>query len=160
MRLDRLALSFAALAVATLALATTAAAQSYPTQPVKVVVGFPPGGTTDVIGRLVAQELSVATGKTFLVENRPGASGTIAAGGVAKSAPDGHTLIMVPSTHGTAPALYATLPYADAEFAPVGLVASTPYVFVVHPTIAVASFTELIALLKKNPGTVDKWLAG
>jgi tripartite-type tricarboxylate transporter receptor subunit TctC len=116
-----------------LSAAQTTSAQSYPTQPVKILVGFPPGGTTDVIGRLVAQELSVQTGKTFLVENRAGASGIIATGSVAKSAPDGHTLIMVPSTHGTAGALYANLPYAENELQPIGLVASTPYVFVVHP---------------------------
>jgi tripartite-type tricarboxylate transporter receptor subunit TctC len=129
-----------------------AAAQSYPTQAVKVVVGFPPGGTTDVIGRMVANELSEQLGKAFVVENRAGASGTIAAGAVAKSAADGHTLIVVPSTHGTARALYASLPYEEAEFAPVGLVASTPYVFVIHPSVPVASFGELIALLKREPG--------
>ena len=129
-----------------------AAAQSYPAQAVKVVVGFPPGGTTDVIGRMVANELSEQLGKAFVVENRAGASGTIAAGSVAKSAADGHTLIVVPSTHGTARALYASLPYEEAEFAPVGLVASTPYVFVIHPSVPVASFGELIALLKREPG--------
>ena len=130
-------------------------AQNYPTQPVKILIGFPPGGTTDVIGRIVAQELAVQTGKTFVVENRPGASGIIATGSVAKSTPDGHTLIVVPSTHGTAPSLYANLPYADSELQPVGLVASTPYVFVVHPTIAVTNFAELIALLKRNPGKYE-----
>ena len=142
-------------ALTLLAAAQTTSAQSYPTQPVKILVGFPPGGTTDVIARLVAQELSVQTGKTFLVENRPGASGIIATGGVAKSTPDGHTLIMVPSTHGTAGALYANLPYAENELQPIGLVASTPYVFVVHPTIAVENFTDLIALLKRNPGKYE-----
>ncbi|HEX9432473.1 MAG TPA: tripartite tricarboxylate transporter substrate-binding protein, partial [Burkholderiales bacterium] len=77
-----------------------ALAQSWPTQPVRVMVGFPPGGTTDIIGRLVANELSEQLGKPFVVENRGGASGTIAAGVVAKSTPDGHNLILVPSTHG------------------------------------------------------------
>jgi tripartite-type tricarboxylate transporter receptor subunit TctC len=130
-----------------------AAAQTYPSQPVKVIVGFPPGGTTDVIGRLVANELAEQTGKPFVVENRPGASGTIGTSAVAKAAPDGHTLIVVPSTHGTARALYGTLlPYEDAELAPVGLVASTPYVFVVHPEMPVKTFGDLIALLKANPG--------
>jgi tripartite-type tricarboxylate transporter receptor subunit TctC len=128
------------------------AAQTYPSQPVRIVVGFPPGGTTDVIGRLVAHELGEQLGKPFVVENRPGASGTIGAGGVAKSAADGHTLIVVPSTHGTARALYASLPYEEADFAPIGLVASTPYVFVIHPDMPVKTFGELIALLKANPG--------
>jgi len=128
------------------------AAQGYPTQPVKLVVGFPPGGTTDVIGRLVAHELGEQLGRPFVVENRPGASGTIGAGGVAKSAADGHTLIVVPSTHGTARALYASLPYEESDFAAIGLVASTPYVFVVHPDLPVKTFGDLIALLKANPG--------
>src|SRR5688572_9730366 len=91
-------------ALISFACCAVALAQGYPSQPVKILVGFPPGGTTDVMGRLTAQELGVQTGKPFLVENRPGASGSIAAGVVAKSAPDGHTLIMVPSTYGTASA--------------------------------------------------------
>jgi tripartite-type tricarboxylate transporter receptor subunit TctC len=127
-------------------------AQSWPTQPVRVMVGFPPGGTTDVIGRLTANELAEQLGKPFVVENRGGASGTIAAGVVAKSAPDGHNLILVPSTHGTARALYASLPYEESDFVAIGLVASTPYVFVVHPEFPAKSFGELIKLLKANPG--------
>jgi len=130
-------------------------AQPYPTQPVKILVGFPPGGTTDVIGRLTAQELSAQTGKSFLVENRPGASGSIAAGAVAKSDPDGHTLIMVPSTYGTASALYASLPYADGDLRPVGLIGSTPYVFVLHPSIAANTFPDLLKLVKQNPGKYE-----
>jgi tripartite-type tricarboxylate transporter receptor subunit TctC len=149
--------NLAAAAAALLAIlgAGAAVAQAYPTQPVKILVGFPPGGTTDVMGRLAAQELAAQTGKSFLVENRPGTSGSIAAGAVAKSAPDGHTLIMVPSTYGTASALYSNLPYAESELTPVGLIGSTPYVFVVHPSIAVASFGELIRLLKANPGKYE-----
>ena len=107
-------------ALVSLACCGFALAQGYPSQPVKILVGFPPGGTTDVMGRLTAQELAVQTGKPFVVENRPGASGSIAAGAVAKSAPDGHTLVMVPSTYGTASALYDNLPYTDAELTPVG----------------------------------------
>jgi tripartite-type tricarboxylate transporter receptor subunit TctC len=140
------------LLVAALVAVPAALAQTYPAQPVKILVGFPPGGTTDVMGRLAAQELAAQTGKTFLVENRPGASGSIAAGVVAKSAPDGHTLVMVPSTYGTASALYNNLPYADSELIPVGLVGSTPYVFVLHPSIAATTFTDLIRLVKQNPG--------
>jgi len=148
----------AALAIAVLALMTTAPtlrAQAYPSQPVKIIVGFPPGGTTDVIARHAAQELATQTGKSFVVENRPGASGTIGAGGVAKSAPDGHTILVVSSTHGTAAALYASLPYAEGDLLPVALVASTPYVFVVHPTIPVNTFAELIRLLKQSPGKYE-----
>jgi tripartite-type tricarboxylate transporter receptor subunit TctC len=122
---------------------------------VKILVGFPPGGTTDVMGRLAAQELAAQTGKSFLVENRPGASGSIAAGAVAKSAPDGHTLIMVPSTYGTASALYSNLPYSDSELTPVGLIGSTPYVFVLHPSVPATTFTEVIRLAKQNPGKYE-----
>lgn len=147
MKLGRLLLASALCAVP-----LAAFAQSWPTQPVRVMVGFPPGGTTDVIGRLVAHELSEQLGKPFVIENRGGASGTIGAGVVAKSAPDGHNLLLVPSTHGTARALYASLPYEEADLVPTGLVASTPYVFVVHPDLPPKTFGELIALLKKNPG--------
>ena len=129
-----------------------ASAQSYPTQPVKIIVGFPPGGTTDVIARMVAQALSESLGKSFVVDNRGGASGTIGAGIVAKAEPDGHTLLLVSSTHGTAPALYANMPYQEKDLIPVALVASTPYVFVVHPDIKVETFPQLLTLLKQNPG--------
>jgi len=130
-----------------------AAAAQYPSQTVRVVVGFPPGGTTDVVGRLVAQGLGDRLGKPIVVENRPGASGSIGAAGVAKATPDGHTLLVVPSTQGTNPFLYGSLPYdTDRDFTPVSLIASTPYVFVVHPDTPVKNFRELIVLLKKNPG--------
>ena len=133
--------------------ASFAAPAQYPSQTVRVVVGFPPGGTTDVIGRLVAQGLSERLGRPFVVENRPGASGSIGASGVAKAAPDGHTLLLVPSTQGTNSFLYASLPYdTERDFAPVSLIGTTPYLFVVHPSLPVQNFRELIALLKKNPG--------
>ena len=139
-----------------LALASfTAQAQGYPSQTVRIIVGFPPGGTTDVIGRLMAQELTESLGKAVVVENRPGASGTIGSGIAAKSAPDGHTLVLVPSTHGTAPALYASLPYEDKDFAPAALVGTTPYVLVVHPTMAATNMAQLLAYLKQNPGKVE-----
>ena len=139
-----------------LALASfTAQAQGYPSQTVRIIVGFPPGGTTDVTGRLMAQELTESLGKAVVVENRPGASGTIGSGIAAKSAPDGHTLVLVPSTHGTAPALYASLPYEDKDFAPAALVGTTPYVLVVHPTMAATNMAQLLAYLKQNPGKVE-----
>jgi tripartite-type tricarboxylate transporter receptor subunit TctC len=130
-------------------------AQGYPTQPVKILVGFPPGGTTDVMGRLVAQELNAQLNKSFVVENRPGASGTIALGAVAKAEPDGHTLTVVSSTYGTATALYKELPYAPADLRTVGMISSTPYVFVLHPTVPANSFPELLKLLKQNPGKYE-----
>ena len=144
-----------ALAAALLLSCAGAFAQPYPERAVKVIVPFTPGSATDILGRLTSEQLAKSLGRPFVVENRPGASGSIAAGAVAKSAPDGHTLIMVPSTYGTASALYDSLPYSEAELTPVGLIGSTPYVFVVHPSIPVASFGELIALLKKNPGKYE-----
>ena len=139
-----------------LALASAVArGQGYPSQTVRIVIGFPPGGTTDVIGRLIAQELTDKLGKAVVVENRPGASGTIGAGIVAKSAADGHTLLVVSSTHGTAPALYASLPYEDRDLVPGALMASTPYVLVVHPSMAPTNMAQLLAYLKQNPGKVE-----
>lgn len=129
-----------------------AGAQGYPAQPVKMIVGFPPGGTTDVIGRMVAQGLTEALGKAVVVDNRAGASGTIGAGQVAKAEPDGLTLLMASSAHGTAPSLYPNLPYQEKDLVPVALMASTPYVFVVHPDTPVTTFAQLIALLKQYPG--------
>jgi tripartite-type tricarboxylate transporter receptor subunit TctC len=89
------------------------------------------------------------------VENRPGASGTIGSGIAAKSAPDGHTLVLVPSTHGTAPALYASLPYEERDFVPVALVGTTPYVLVVNPSMAPTNMAQLLAYLRQNPGKVE-----
>ena len=153
-RFEPHAVAVAAALVSVLALgcATPAAAQNYPAQPVKMIVGFPPGGTTDVIARMVAQGLTESLGKAFVVDNRAGASGTIGAGQVAKSEPDGHTLLMSSSTHGTAPSLYANLPYQEKDLVAVALMASTPYVFVVHPETPVTTFAQLIALLKQHPG--------
>ena len=136
-------------------LSLAAHAQGYPSQTVRIIVGFPPGGTTDVIGRLVAQELTESLGKAVVVENRGGASGTIGSGIAAKSTPDGHTLLLVPSTHGTAPALYASLPYEDKDLVPVALVGTTPYVLVVHPSMPATNMAQLVAYLKQNPGKVE-----
>jgi tripartite-type tricarboxylate transporter receptor subunit TctC len=130
-----------------------AAFAEYPGQPVKMVVGYAPGGTTDVIARIIGQELSERLGKAVIVENRPGASGIIGAGVVAKARPDGQTLLMVSSMHATAPALYKSMPYdTHKDLVPVSLVATTPYVLVVHPSIPARNFSELITLLKQNPG--------
>lgn len=144
-----------ACAGALLALASLAAQAQYPTQTVRIIVGFPPGGTTDVIGRLVAQELTGSLGRSVVVENRPGASGTIGSGIAAKSAPDGHTLLVVSSTHGTAPSLYASLPYEEKDLVAAALVATTPYVLVVHPSMAATNMAQLLAYLKQNPGKVE-----
>ena len=110
-------------ALVSLACFTSALAQGYPTQPVKILVGFPPGGTTDVMGRLTAQELALQTGKPFVVENRPGAGAMLGADQVAKAAPDGHTILVGTSAELTiSPALFANVPYKPAtDFIPIAL---------------------------------------
>jgi len=118
-----------------------------------MVIGFPPGGTTDVVGRIIGQDHSERLGKPVVIDNRAGASGTVGTGIVAKSKPDGHTLVLVASTHGTAPFLYKNLPYdTDKDLIPIGLIATTPYVLVVHPGLPVTSIQSFLDLLKQNPG--------
>lgn len=121
--------------------------------PMRLVVGFPPGGTTDVIARLVANNLGAKLGRTVIVENRAGASGSIAASLVAKAAADGDTLLFAPSSHATNATLYANQPFdTEKDFAAVGLVATTPYVLVVNPKLPVRSVSELVTYLKEHPG--------
>jgi tripartite-type tricarboxylate transporter receptor subunit TctC len=131
-----------------------AEAQSYPAKPVKMVVGFPPGGGTDILARIVAQKLSDAWGQQVIVENRPGASATIGASVVAKAAPDGYTLSMGQLTpNAIAPALFPRLPYdAAKDFVPIILVGTSPNVLVTHPALPAKSVTELAALAKSQPG--------
>ena len=131
-------------------------------QPVHLLVGFPPGGTTDILARLVAQHLTEVTGKTIIVENRPGASGNIAAGLAAKAAGDGNTLLFVPSSHATNASLYSNLPFDTLKsFRGLGMVAATPYVLVVNPKeIKADTLPELVSYLKEHPGAVEFASAG
>jgi len=138
-------------------LVAMAAATAFPAwandQPIRITVGFPPGGTTDVIARLVAQNLGQKLGRSVIVENRAGASGNIAAQLAAKAAPDGNNLLFVPSSHATNASLYSKLPFdTQKDFTAIGLVATTPYVLVVHPQLPAKSVSEFIALLKAHPG--------
>ncbi len=144
------------LAAAALALLIPAAAfaQAWPTRPIKILVGFAPGGGTDVVARVIAQKLQESLGQPVIVENKPGATGTIAADAVAKSAPDGYTLIMGHvNSHAIAPNLFKNLPYdAIADFAPVTYVGYVPNILAVHPSVAAKSVPELVALAKAQPG--------
>jgi tripartite-type tricarboxylate transporter receptor subunit TctC len=136
--------------------ALSALAQDYPTRPVRIVIPLSPGGTTDVPGRIIAQKLSETLGQQFFVENRAGAGGTIGSDYVAKSRPDGYTLLLTASPFVIAPHVYKTMPYDTlADFAPVIRIATGPYVLVVHPSLGVNSVKELIALAKKEPGKID-----
>ncbi|HUL93879.1 MAG TPA: tripartite tricarboxylate transporter substrate binding protein [Burkholderiales bacterium] len=137
-------------------LAAPAAPQGYPTHAVRIVIPLSPGGTTDVPGRMVAQKLSETLGQQFYVENKAGAGGTIGSDFVAKSKPDGYTLLLTASPFVIAPHVYKSMPYnALADFAPVIRIATGPYVLVVHPSLGVKSVKELIALAKKEPGKID-----
>ncbi len=148
---------FRVLATVTFALAAFhASGQGYPAKPVKMIVPFPPAGATDVVARFVAQKLGERWGQSVVVENRPGAGGSIGSDLVAKSAPDGYTLLMATSsTHSIGPSL-SKLPYDPIkDFAPIVHVANVPNVLVVSPTLPVKDMKELIALAKAKPGALN-----
>ncbi len=128
-------------------------AQSYPARPVRMVVPFPAGGATDIVGRVVAQKLAESWGHQVIVDNRGGAGGTIGSDAAAKSAPDGYTILVgTSSTHAVAPSLYSKLAYDPVrDFAPVTLLASATILLAVHPSVPVKNVRELIALGKKQP---------
>lgn len=137
--------------------APDAAAQAFPSKPVKLVIPFPPGGSLDNIGRLIAQKLSEAWGQQVVIENKPGAGGNIGADLVAKSPADGYAVVMgALSTHAVNPNLYAKMPYdAAKDFAPISLVAITPNVLIVNAAMPVTSVKEMIAYAKANPGRTN-----
>jgi tripartite-type tricarboxylate transporter receptor subunit TctC len=145
-----------------MAAAWPAMAQTYPTRPVVIVVPFAAGGGNDILARLIAQHMSRTLGQPFVIENRPGAGGTVGARAVAKAAPDGHTLMVGHSgVLGIAPALYADPGYDPRrDFAPIGLIASYQQILVVHPSLPVHSVANLIALARKEPGKITYATAG
>ncbi len=147
----------AALFLAALPIDSTRAQGAYPTKPVRLVVPFPPGGPLDVVGRVIAQKLGESWGHPVVVENKAGAGGNIGADAVAKAAPDGYTILMgALSTHAVNPSLYSNMPYdAAKDFAPITLVATTPNVLVVNPSLPVRSVQEFIAYAKANPGKLN-----
>ena len=128
------------------------AAQGFPAKPVRMIIGFAAGGTTDLVGRLVAQRLGDSWGQTVVVENRTGASGMIAAEAVAKAPADGYTLLVTPQTSlAVAPALYGKAPYdATRDFTPITLMGSTPTIMVVNPAFPAKTFAEFVELAKKS----------
>jgi tripartite-type tricarboxylate transporter receptor subunit TctC len=139
-----------------------ASAQAYPAKPIRLMVPFPPGGSTDIVARIVAQRLSAQLGQPLVVENRSGAGGTIGTAVVAKAAPDGYSLVVgTTSTHVVAPSVYAKLEYDPVkDFAPVGLMAVTPYLLVVHPAVQAKSVEELVDLMRAQPGRLNFASAG
>src|SRR5262245_34221963 len=139
-----------------------ASAQSYPQRPVRVIVPFAAGGQTDVVARLVAQELSERLGKQFYVENAPGAGGNIGAARAAQAEPDGHAMLLVDGIGFTAnPAIYSRIQYdAVADFQPIAVAANTMQVLAINPSVAANTVQELVALIKASPGKFSYASAG
>jgi tripartite-type tricarboxylate transporter receptor subunit TctC len=137
-------------------IAAAAQTDTYPNRPIRLVVGFTPGGATDLVGRLVAEKLSERFGQQVVVDNRPGASGIIAARLVGSAQPDGHTLLISGSSISIVGSLYKQTSFdVQRDLEPVAMVATTPYVMVVHPSTAVKSVPDLIAYAKARPGKVS-----
>lgn len=144
------------LVFATLFAASSGSAFAFPDKPVRIIVPFPPGGSADFVGRLVADKLTAAWGKPVLVENRPGGSATIGLGAVAKSAPDGHTIGIATASFAIQPAIRLTMPYDslnDFEF--VTQIMETPFVLTVNSSLPVNSLRDLVAHAKANPGKLN-----
>lgn len=140
---------------------SAALAQAFPAKPVKIVVPYPPGGPTDMMGRVLSQQLSAALGEKVLVDNIPGAGGTIGAARAAKSPADGYTLLLgTASTLSISPALYRKLDYKADDFEPVGLFAHAPFMVVVNANVPANTLKEFIALAKANPGKFNYGSAG
>ena len=133
-----------------------AAAQNYPTKPLRVIVPFPPGGATDILGRFMAQKLGETFGQQVVVDNRPGANGTLGLDLGAKAAPDGHTLVIGQAGNlAISPNLTKTSYHPLRDFAPITLLISSPHVVAVHPSLPVKSLKDLVALARSNPGQLN-----
>ncbi len=135
---------------------TIALGQQYPTKTIRIVAPYAPGGGVDLVARLIADQLSKSLGQGVIVENRPGAAGTIGAALVAKARADGHTLLLgTIATHGIAPSLYPSLPYdAQKDFTPISLLITQPNVLAVNPKLGARSVADLIRLAKEKPATI------
>lgn len=137
------------------------AQQKYPSRPIRLVLPFPPGGSTDIVARVVTQRLSENWGQPVLIDNRPGAAGNLAAELVARAAPDGYTLFQVNVAHAIAASLFPKLGYSlTGDFAAVTQLASTPYALVAHPRVPARSVRDLLALARARPGVLNYASAG
>jgi tripartite-type tricarboxylate transporter receptor subunit TctC len=138
-----------------------AEAQNYPSKPIRLIVPFPPGGSNDIVGRMIAAQLGERLGLSVVVDNRGGAGGTIGTDMAAKAAPDGYTLLLISVAHAFNPAMYKKLPYdPEKSFAPIGLVAAGPVALMVHPSVPATTVKELIAFAKTKPGELNYATAG
>ncbi len=142
--------------------AGAALAQPYPSKPIRLLVPFPPGGSTDIVARIVAQRLSMQLGQQIVVENRGGAGGTLGTAVVAKAPADGYHLVVgSTSTHVVAPSVYQKLEYDPVkDFAPISLMAVSPYLLVVHPAVPAKTLKELVELMQAQPGKLNYASAG
>jgi tripartite-type tricarboxylate transporter receptor subunit TctC len=152
---------FAALSL-TLAFSSALHAQAFPERPLKLLVGYAPGGSTDIVGRLVAAQLAQALGKPVVVENKPGASGALASGELSRAAPDGYTLLVhIVTTAVIGPLTQKGLPFdAQKDFQPVAMVAKLPNVLIINKNIPAKNLREFIAWVKANPGKVSYGTGG
>ena len=151
-----LAPAFAGVAMIAMLAATPAFAQTYPSKPIRIVVPYPPGGFNDTLGRTLAAKFTESWGQPAVVENKPGGNTLIGSDFVAKSAPDGYTLLVVAFPFSVVPSLFKTMPYDTVkDFAPVILAATSPNLLVVNPQLPVKSVGELVALAKAKPGTLS-----
>jgi tripartite-type tricarboxylate transporter receptor subunit TctC len=133
-----------------------ALAQSYPAKPIRVIDGFPPGGSTDIVARVIAPKFQETQHQPWIVDNRPGAQGIIGADAVAKAPPDGYTLLMMTATHTVHPVIYRNMPYEFPKaFAPITLTSNIANVLAVHPSVPARTVKELIALAKTRPGRLN-----
>jgi len=146
----------AAFAVIALVFSTLVAAQNYPSRPIRLIVPFPPGGTNELLSRIISQRLQEKWGQPVITENRPGAGGNIGADAVAKSAPDGYTLLFGTNTLTMNPFLVKQMPFdVQKDLAPIAMIATTPFIVVVNNDLPVRSVPELIAYAKANPGKLS-----
>jgi tripartite-type tricarboxylate transporter receptor subunit TctC len=152
----------ALLGAVALAAVRPAAAQEFPNRPITLIVPFPPGGSTSIVGRIVADKLSEELGQQIVVDNRGGAGGSIGTRAVAKSAPDGYTIVLgYTGTLAIGPSLYSNVGYDPRkDFAAIGRIGTAPNTLVVHPSLPVHSVAELVAYAKANPGKVNYGSAG
>src|SRR4029077_10609244 len=142
--------------------AVAACAQDYPNRPITLVVPFPPGGSTTIVARIVADRMSEALGQSIIIDNRGGAGGTVGSRAVAKSPADGYTILLgYTGTLAIGPTLYGNAGYDPrADFAPIGRIGTAPNTLVVHPSLPVHSVAELISYAKANPGKINYGSAG
>jgi tripartite-type tricarboxylate transporter receptor subunit TctC len=154
--LRRQFLSLAAGAAALPAASRIVRAQTYPARPVRLIVGFPPGGSTDIVARLMGQWLSERLGQPFIIENRPGAGSNLAAEAVVRAPPDGHTLLLIFSANAINTTLYDKLSFNfTRDIAPVASIVRVPHVLEVNPSVPAKTIPEFIAYAKSNPGKLN-----